>query len=89
MSKPFKHDPRWAKAKQTCRLNMEDVQMAKELGLSPKTLLKSQPSPSQRWKLPVKAWIRELHAKRFGSRAKTSTRPAQSPRRDFDGDIPF
>ena len=53
MTKPFKPDPQWAKAKQVCRLNLEDIQMAKELGLSPKTLMKNQPSPSERWKLPA------------------------------------
>jgi hypothetical protein len=96
MPKPCKHDPQWAKAKQVCRLNMEDIQMAKELGLSPRTLLKNQPSPSQRWKLPVKLWIRELHAKRFGSRATTASRPTQpapppppSEPDDVDADIPF
>jgi hypothetical protein len=96
MAKPFKHDPMWAKAKQVCRLNMEEIQMAKEVGLSPKALMKNQPSPSQRWKLPVKLWIRELHGKRFGSRAKAVNRPAKpappaSPAEDgeFDEDIPF
>lgn len=72
----MKHDPQWARAKKVCRLNMEDIQMAKELGLSPKSLIKNQPNPSQRWKLPVKHWIRELHAKQFGSRAKTANHPA-------------
>jgi hypothetical protein len=96
MSKPCKHDPQWAKAKQVCRLNMEDIRMAKELGMSPKTLMKNQPSPSQRWKLPVKLWIRELHAKRFRSRATTAGRPAQpappphsTEADDADADIPF
>jgi hypothetical protein len=96
MSKPFKHDPQWAKAKQVCRLNMEDVPMAKEMGPSPKTLMKSQPSPSQQWKLPVKLWIREPHEKRFGARAKAVNRPARpaptsSPAGgyDVDADIPF
>ena len=96
MSKPFKHDPQWARAKEVCRLNVEDIQMAKELGLSPKTLMKNQPGPSQRWKLPVKLWIRELHEKRFGLRAKALNRPAQPalpPRPtgcdDVDADIPF
>jgi len=62
-----------AKAKQVCCLNMEDIRMAEELGLSPKTLMKNQPSPSERWKLPVKLWIHELYAKRFGHD------PAQRP----------
>ncbi len=96
MPKPFKHDPQWVRAKQVCRLNMEEIQMAKELGLSPKTLMKNQPGPSQKWKLPVKLWIRELHADRFGSRAPSVNRPAQSappprpPDPDgFDEDVPF
>lgn len=99
MAKPFKHDPQWAKAQQVCRLNMEDIQMAKELGLSPKTLMNNQPSPSQRWKLPVKDWIREQHAKRFGSRSAQANRPAapsSPPSRPrpidhggVDEDIPF
>lgn len=80
MSKP--HDPRWAKAKQLCRLNMEDIRMAKELGLSPKALLKNQPSPTQRWKAPVKLWIRALHEKRFGGRVQPpiESRPLPKPR---------
>jgi hypothetical protein len=77
MAKPFKHDPMWAKAKQVCRLNMDDIRMAKELGISPKSLMKNQPAPSQRWKLPVKLWIRELHEKRFGARAQAVNRPTK------------
>jgi hypothetical protein len=44
MSRRFKHDPQWAKAKQVCRLKMEEIQVAKELGLSPKTLMKTSPA---------------------------------------------
>ena len=48
------------------RLNMEDIGMAKAFGMSPKALMKNNPSPTQRWKLPVKHWIRELYERRFG-----------------------
>jgi hypothetical protein len=65
-SKAPKHDPKWAKAKTVCRLNMEDIRMAKALGISPKALVKNNPSPSERWKEPVKYWIRGLYEKRFG-----------------------
>ena len=65
-TKKTKHDPQWAKTKTVCRLNMEDVRMAKELGLSPQGLRKNRPSPSQQWKQPVKEWIHELYEKRFG-----------------------
>ncbi len=45
--------------------------------MSPKSLLKNVPTPSQRWKLPVKLWIRELHEKRFGKKA--SNHPDEVP----------
>ncbi|MBI2929715.1 MAG: hypothetical protein HYY24_28995 [Verrucomicrobia bacterium] len=75
MSKPFKHDPQWVKAKQLCRLNQEDIAKAKALGLSPKTLMKNIPSPQQQWKQPVKQWIRELHEKRFGAKKEKPGKP--------------
>ena len=61
MSKPFKHDAKWVEAKQRCRLNHDDIAKAKALGLSPKTLMKNIPGPQQKWKLPMKFWIRELY----------------------------
>jgi hypothetical protein len=57
-------DPQWAQAKKACRLNMDDIGKAKELGLNPRTLMKNVPSPTQRWKAPVKVWIQELYEKR-------------------------
>ena len=101
MAKKFKHDPLWAKAKTLCRLNMEDVRMAKELGMKPKSLLKNIPSPAQKWKQPVKYWIRELYQKRFGHRQQDIANPpfpasskpsvtAQPEAVDLtDDDIPF
>ena len=58
------HSPQWAHAKKVCRLNMEDIRMAKELGLSPKSLMKNVPDSSQQWKAPVRDWIRDLYEKR-------------------------
>ncbi len=66
VKKKPKHDSEWAKIKQGCRLNMDDIRMAKELGISPQSLRKNQPSPSQPWKQPVKEWIGGLYEKRFG-----------------------
>jgi hypothetical protein len=71
MTKP-KHDPQWAKARNVCRLNMEDIRMAKELGISAQSLIKNRPSSSQPWKQPVKDWIHELYEKRFGRKASVS-----------------
>lgn len=65
-AKISKHDPKWAEAKQLCRLNMDDIRKAKELGLSPQALIKNVPSASQAWKAPVKDWIQELYDQRIG-----------------------
>ena len=67
-NKAPKFDPQWVMAKKACRLNMEDIRMAKALGMSPQGLMKNNPRPTQRWKLPVKCWIRELYEKRIGLR---------------------
>ena len=40
---------------------MEDIRRAKALGLNPSKLIKNVPGPNQRWKAPVKVWIRELY----------------------------
>ena len=56
----------WAEAKKRCRLSDEALRMAKELGVGPRALIKNIPAKSQQWKLPVEAWVRELHRKRFG-----------------------
>lgn len=65
MSKNKKHAA-WAEAKKRCRLNNVDIQMAKKLGMTPKSLLKNIPSPNQQWKAPVKDWIRDLYESKFG-----------------------
>jgi len=88
MSKKHR-DPDWAEAKQRCRLNQEEIQMAKELGFTPHKLVKNIPSPSQRWKAPVKEWVRMLHAERFGGRkaAARPSKPAAAIRKeDADGE---
>ena len=54
----------WAECKKKCRLNMEDIELAKKLGLNPRSLIKNIPSKSQPWKAPVKDWLREIEAKR-------------------------
>ena len=54
--------------------------MAKELGLTPRSLINNIPSSSQQWKLPVKQWIHELYEKRTG-KAPMRRRPGvQSPK---------
>lgn len=75
----------WAEAKRKCRLNAETLRMARELGLTPRSLLKNIPSPSQRWKAPVHVWIREMYAKR-GAKAGGGCGSAARPegKRDLE-----
>ncbi|QKY71694.1 hypothetical protein Len3610_11295 [Lentibacillus sp. CBA3610] len=69
----------WAEAKKRCRLNQADIQMAKELGMKPKSLIKNIPSPKQQWKAPVKVWIRELYAEKFGEILRPENSGAAKP----------
>lgn len=82
MSNKSKRDTEWAKAKRVCRLNAETVRMAKELGMSPRSLMKNVPSKSQRWKAPVHVWVRELYAARRGEGAHKKTRKLAMPVKD-------
>jgi hypothetical protein len=92
----------WAEAKKRCHLNEADIQMAKELGMTPKSLIKNIPAPNQQWKAPVKVWIRDLYEEKFNrvvtvksvlseetkSKAKKQEKPIVSESWD-DEDLPF
>jgi len=54
----------WQDAKQKCRLNNDDIALAKRLGLNPRSLIKNIPSKSEPWKAPVKDWLHEIDEKR-------------------------
>jgi len=62
--KPQRHS--WPEAKKLCRLNQNDIAMAKRLGFGPDALIRARPDPKQKWKLPVKYWVRDLHEAKFG-----------------------
>jgi hypothetical protein len=51
-------------------INSEAVHMAREMGLSPRSLIKNIPSPKQQWKAPVEDWMRDIYEKRYGARAR-------------------
>jgi len=57
-------DALWQEAKKKCRLNNEDIKIAKELGLNPKSLIKNIPNKNEQWKAPVSVWIREIYEER-------------------------
>lgn len=54
----------WQDAKQKCRLNNDDIALAKRLGLNPCSLIKNIPNKSEAWKAPVKDWLHEIDEKR-------------------------
>ena len=58
------NDDLWAECKKKCRLNNDDIALAKRLGLNPRSLIKNIPTRSELWKAPVKEWLREIEAKR-------------------------
>ena len=45
--------------------------------MQPTSLIKNIPSPSQKWKAPVRDWVRMLHAKKFGQRASAAPAAAR------------
>ena len=61
-------DELWAEAKKKCRLNQEDIALAKRLGLNPRSLIKNIPSKSEPWKAPVKDWLHEMDDKVLGEK---------------------
>lgn len=71
------NDAAWSNAKKLCRLSRRQVEMARALGMNPKKLPGLRPSPQQRWKLPVGAFIEECYRRRFGGACKSdgSRRP--------------
>ena len=54
--------------------------MAKALGLNPRKLMKNIPSSQQRWKLPVRDWVRELYRKRHSAPVDAAPAVAARPR---------
>ena len=73
-----KKDRLWIEAKSKCRLNTEEIRMAKELGLNPVKLIKNIPSKSQPWKLPVKEWLHKIYEKHQAKIEKRKARRAKN-----------
>lgn len=72
----------WAEAKHRCRLNNEDIRMAKEMGLNPRSLIRNIPAKTEQWKLPVKDWIRQMYQKRQEKATKQKLRKKQASHGD-------
>lgn len=71
----------WQEAKKKCRLSEEEIKMAKEMGLNPKSLIKNIPNKNEMWKAPVKVWIRDMYEerKRKSERKKENKQSEKRP----------
>ena len=73
-----KRDRLWIEAKRRCRLNDNDIQIAKEMGLNPQSLIKNIPYKTEQWKLPVKDWIHQMYQKRQEKSERKKARKVQA-----------
>ena len=71
-------DQLWQEAKKKCRLNNEDIELAKRLGLNPRSLIKNIPNKSEPWKAPIKIWLREIDEKRRKKSEQKQRRKAKA-----------
>ena len=55
----------WVTARKRHKLSHAHVQMARELGMNPKTLGKIDNHDQEPWKLPLRLFIEHLYLKRF------------------------
>ena len=56
----------WIEARKRYHLSHVHIQMARELGMHPKSLRKLHNTGQQRWKAPLPIFIENLYFKRFG-----------------------
>jgi len=79
------NDQLWQEAKKRCRLNDEDIALAKRLGLNPRSLIKNIPNKSEPWKAPVKDWLYEIEAKRSKKAAQKQRRQNETKAQNSAG----
>ena len=77
----------WDEAKRKCHIGDEEIRMAKEMGLNPKSLIKNIPSKSEMWKAPVKEWIRDMYEERQRKSQQKAKRRATQQKKDNNHSI--
>lgn len=65
-TKPPKELQPWIEAKKRHRLSQMHIQMARELGMNPKSFGKFDNHKQEPWKAPLPDFIENLYMKRFG-----------------------
>jgi hypothetical protein len=74
----------WIEARRRFRLTHEQVQMARELGMNPKTLGKIANPEQERWKAPLPLFIEELYLRRFGRARPERSLSLEARAREID-----
>lgn len=77
----------WDEAKKKCRIGDEEIRMAKEMGLNPKSLIKNIPNKNEMWKAPVKDWIHDMYDKRRRKSRQKAKRKAAEQNKDSSHSI--
>jgi hypothetical protein len=80
-------EAQWQEAKKKCRLNADDIALAKRLGLNPKSLIKNIPNKSESWKAPVSVWLHEIDDKRKRKADQKQRRKAKAAQ-NTDAQLP-
>lgn len=79
--KPNQKMQAWIDARQQHRLSHAQVQMARELGMNPKTLGKLDNHDQEQWKMPLRQYIEHLYLKRFGKKRPDVVRSIEEKNR--------
>lgn len=77
-TKPDQKMQEWIHARRRHHLSHAQVQMARELGMSPMKLGKLDNHEQEPWKMPLREYIEHLYLKRFGSLLPITLRPSSS-----------
>src|SRR5579863_3818385 len=68
---------KWIDARKRHHLSHAHVQMARELGMNPKSLGKLDNHKQERWKLPLPQFLEELYLKRFHKEGPDNITPIE------------
>ena len=71
--KPNQKMQQWIEARMRYHPSNAQVQMARELGMNPMKVGKLDNHEQEQWKMPLGAYIEQLHLKRFGKPSPDNT----------------
>jgi len=72
----------WIEARNRYHLSHIQIQMARELGMNPKSFRGMANNKQEKWKLPLKEYIEHLYEKRFKKKSPEDTRSLENQAKD-------